>query len=203
LPDRAFCVYTVYVRQADTAERILREARALLDREGPEAVSMREVAAAVRITPMAIYRHYRGRDALLGGLAEEGFAALAAQLERRMRRARTPEAALAAFFDAYLEFAERHPHRFELMFGRERPGARRWPADFAARRSPTGNLVLVVLARAMPGKGEAALLEAALALWGQAHGLIALWRAGRVGMERAAFRRVYRRLLAKVLDGHR
>ena len=41
---------------------------------------MRRVAKAVGITPMAIYRHYPDRAALLNALADEGFEELAARL---------------------------------------------------------------------------------------------------------------------------
>ena len=191
------------MKRGNTAERIAGAARALLDRSGAEAVTMREVAAAVRITPMAIYRHHRDRDALLAALADEDFSRLAARLERRGRRARSPRAELAALFDGYLEFADRYPHRFELMFARAHRAARRWPDDFAAGRSPTGNLVLAAVARALPDTRRAVVLEASLALWAEAHGLIALSRAGRLGTSRADFRRLYRRLIERVLDGYR
>ena len=45
----------------------------LLDKEGAEAVTMRRVADAVGITPMAVYRHFANRAALLNALADEGF----------------------------------------------------------------------------------------------------------------------------------
>lgn len=63
-----------------TSSRIATAARRLLHREGADAVTMRRVARAVGLTPMAIYRHYRGRSALLNVLANEGFDELAALL---------------------------------------------------------------------------------------------------------------------------
>jgi DNA-binding transcriptional regulator YbjK len=58
-------VYAVYVIARTTASRIAAAARRLLDKEGTEAVTMRRVAAAVGVTPMAIYRHYPDRASLL------------------------------------------------------------------------------------------------------------------------------------------
>jgi len=187
----------------ETATRIRDAARALLDRDGPEAVSMREVAAKVGITAMAIYRHYRDRDALLGALADEGFTTLAAELERSGRRARSPVAELARLFDGYLAYAEQYPHRFELMFARARPGARQWPVDFRAGRSPTGNVMMAAVGRALPRASATTVLEAGLALWAHAHGMVTLWRGGRIGLPRAKFVALFRRSLAKVLDAYR
>ena len=58
---------------ASTSERIAKAARLLLDKEGVEGVTMRRVAKAVGITPMALYRHYPDRAGLLNALADEGF----------------------------------------------------------------------------------------------------------------------------------
>lgn len=63
-----------------TADRILRHARRILDRHGAEAVTMRAVAKAVGITPMALYRHFPDRDGLLNAIADQGFAEFAALL---------------------------------------------------------------------------------------------------------------------------
>ncbi len=65
-------IYTVYLTDIHcismsetTAQRIAQAALDLLESEGPEAVSMRRVAEAVGITPMAIYHHFPNRGALL------------------------------------------------------------------------------------------------------------------------------------------
>jgi AcrR family transcriptional regulator len=60
-----------------TPDRIALAAGRLLDREGTRAVTMRRVATAVGITPMALYRHFADRDGLLNALADAGFEKLA------------------------------------------------------------------------------------------------------------------------------
>ncbi|MFZ0518122.1 MAG: helix-turn-helix domain-containing protein, partial [Acidobacteriaceae bacterium] len=61
---------------APTSRKIAIAARRLLDREGAEALTMRRIANAIGITPMALYRHYKDRASLLNALADEGFAEL-------------------------------------------------------------------------------------------------------------------------------
>lgn len=51
-------------------ERILREALALVDEEGIEAVSMRKLARRLSVDPMSLYNHVDSKDALLDGIAE-------------------------------------------------------------------------------------------------------------------------------------
>src|SRR5260370_27972470 len=72
-------VYSVDMK-ATTSQRIARAARRLLDKEGAESVTMRRVASAVGITPMALYRHYPNRDGLLNALADVGFVELSEKL---------------------------------------------------------------------------------------------------------------------------
>ena len=103
-------------------------------------MTMRRVAQAVGITPMAIYRHYPDRAGLLNALADTGFAELAARLARK----RFPggiEERLTKMAEIYLEHALHNPRLFELMFLKPREGARRYPRDFKAGRSPTANLM--------------------------------------------------------------
>jgi TetR/AcrR family transcriptional regulator, tetracycline repressor protein len=49
---------------------VLAEALALLDRDGPDALTMRGLAAALQVSPMALYNHVSGREDLLRGVAE-------------------------------------------------------------------------------------------------------------------------------------
>lgn len=58
-------VYGVNMEEASTADRILKATYELFDREGADAVTMRRVAKAVGVTPMAIYRHFSNREELL------------------------------------------------------------------------------------------------------------------------------------------
>src|SRR5579872_532550 len=121
-----------------TITRIATAARKLLDAEGVDAVTMRRVASAVGITAMAVYRHYPDRDGLLNALAHDGFAELSARLTTaRLKGDLTTR--LRKVLDVNLDFALEYPRLFELMFLRNRRGARKFPGDFAAGKSPTAN----------------------------------------------------------------
>jgi AcrR family transcriptional regulator len=50
--------------------RIARTALDIGDRDGPDAMSMRRIAAELGCDPMALYRHYAGREALLDAVAD-------------------------------------------------------------------------------------------------------------------------------------
>jgi AcrR family transcriptional regulator len=48
----------------------LKEALALIDREGLDAMTMRRLADHLRVTPMALYNHFPSKKDLLGSIAE-------------------------------------------------------------------------------------------------------------------------------------
>lgn len=188
--------------EQNTSDKILAAARALLEREGAGEVSMRRVAEAVGITPMAIYRHFANREALLKAVADAAF--LEAAREWSMR-ARNPDLlqALRHSMENYLDYALRHPHMFDYNFLVARDDARRFPEDFRARCSPTLNVVADMLTEAM----RQGLLrendpwDIAMTLWAQAHGLIALYRAGRFSYDEERFRAFYLQSIGVIFDG--
>lgn len=195
-------VYGVYMDT--TQQRIAGAGRQILDREGPEAVTMRRIAKAVRITPMAIYRHYPDRDALLNALADQGFLELASRLSNG-HASRSPEQRLIEMGEIYMDYALEFPRLFELMFIKARTGARRFPADFKAGDSPTANLMAEVLREGMSSgwlkKDD--IWEIVFEMGALSHGLIMLYLGGRTGLTPARFRELYRRAFRRYIRGIR
>ena len=197
-----FLVYTVDMAARGTAREIAVAARRLLDKEGAEGVTMRRVAQAAGITAMAIYRHYPDRAALLNALANQGFEELGALLKGR-RFSGDSQTRLARMADLFLDHALENPRLFELMFLKTREGARKYPGDFRARRSPTATPMADILARGMAG-GEFKRddeWEITFEIGALSHGLIMLYLGGRTEMGAAAFRALYRRSVQRFIDG--
>jgi AcrR family transcriptional regulator len=189
---------------ATTSGRIAAAARKLLDAEGVSAVTMRSVAAAVGITAMAVYRHYPDRDGLLNAVADEGFAELAGQLAQarlqgdlmtRMRKV----------LDVNIDFALKRPQLFELMFLRGRQGARQFPHDFAAGKSPTANQFAELLDEGMRDGvfQRVDAWEIAFESGALLQGLVMLYLGGRVAATEAGFRKICHRALGRYLNGIR
>jgi AcrR family transcriptional regulator len=185
-----------------TAEKILKAAHKVFEREGADAVSMRRIAEAVGITPMAIYRHFPNRDALLKKLSDDSFNSAAHEWESRSRNPNVMKR-LLALFEPYLDYALTHPHLFDHAFSVRRDDARQYPEDFHTRRSPTFNVALDAVIEGM----AAGVLkqddphDVTMSLWAHQHGLIALYRAGRFSYDEAQFRAFYIQSLRRVLDG--
>ncbi|HVU67226.1 MAG TPA: TetR/AcrR family transcriptional regulator [Ktedonobacteraceae bacterium] len=57
-------------RQPLTHERILHIGLRLIDQQGLEALTMRKLASELGVDPMALYRHFKNKEALLDGVAD-------------------------------------------------------------------------------------------------------------------------------------
>ena len=189
---------------ATTAARILRAARVLFERDGAQAVSMRRVAAACGLTPMAIYRHFPNRETLLKRISDDSFDEIARHWLAR-NRGGDALSRVIALQRIYLDYALAYPHLFDHAFSARRADARRYPEDFRAGLSPT----LGVAAEAVQEAMQAGLLvrddpwDVTMTLWAHTHGLVALYRAGRFSYDEAQFRRFYDASLQRLLAGLR
>jgi AcrR family transcriptional regulator len=183
----------------DTKDQILAAARAAFDRGGVEALSLRDIAREVAITPMAIYRHYANKQALIDALVLDGLAEWSA---RAMAAPPGPPLeGLARLGEAYLDFALAEPRRFEAAFLVHSTAARRYPDDFAAGRSPGGAIQLkhIEAAKAAGLLGATPSMEILLTIAALSQGLITLYRAGRIAGGEAEFRNLYRGAMARCL----
>ena len=97
-------------------ERLLSEARTLLDADGIEAVGIREVARRAGVSHGAPRRHFASRELLLAALAMNGFAELEVDVREAVERAAEPRTRLLGAALAYVSYAVRNRALFDLMF---------------------------------------------------------------------------------------
>ncbi|MFN9196398.1 MAG: TetR/AcrR family transcriptional regulator [Pseudomonadota bacterium] len=164
---------------------------------GTGALSLRQLARDLGVSPAALYRHFADKDALLDGLAQRALAALESAARDALARAGGDQAdaaeSLAALGSGYLAFASSHPDAFRIVF-ELRPKAGRDPVEAA----PYLLLLEAVTALAPPGADAARVRRAALAAWAFVHGLATLgaqqaWVAGEVAAAAEGLLRDYAR----------
>ncbi|MFI2103021.1 TetR/AcrR family transcriptional regulator [Isoptericola sp. NPDC019693] len=120
----------------DAAERRLRD-------DGPDRLSLRDLAREVGVSHGAPRRHFADRQALLDALAESGFGRLEGALRDALDGAGDRfEPRLRAGAAAYARFATDNTSLLEVMYaGKHRPGADR---ILAAAAEPFGLLHALV-----------------------------------------------------------
>jgi AcrR family transcriptional regulator len=104
----------------DLRQALVDAARALLEADGPRAISMRAVARGAGVSPAAPYHHFKDKDALLSAVGLEGWLMLDAALTRAKAQATTAQAAVSTLGLAYVCFALDHPALYRVMYDRAR-----------------------------------------------------------------------------------
>lgn len=95
--------------------RILAAARELFVERGFEAVTLREIAQRIEYSTTAIYVQFADKAALIEAMITEDFAAFAKGLEEA-RIVVDPVHRLVELQNAYVDFALRMPHHYQLLF---------------------------------------------------------------------------------------
>lgn len=152
---------------------------------GSGALSLRQLARDLDVSPAALYRHFADKNALLEALAQRALAALESALRDALAceggTSADAAARLAALGRGYLAFARTHPDAFRIVFELRR-NATRDPEEV----TPYALLVDAVAALAPPGTDAARVQRAALGAWAFVHGLATLesqqaWVGGEIG----------------------
>ncbi len=177
----------------DLRRALLDAALRLVEEQGVDALSLRELARRLGVSHAAPDHHFPDRLSLLVAMAIEGFERLAEGMEAAAAAHPPGAARLAAVGEAYLRFALDHPSHLQVMFGREvggrkcRPEALREAGD-RARRVLDGTVeALAGLPPHVPGTPRDPFVEVrTFAAWALLHGVARLWIDGpmRASMER-------------------
>jgi AcrR family transcriptional regulator len=104
-------------RERLSRQRVLEAAMALADAEGIGAVTMRSVAGALGVKPMALYHHVAGKEEILDGMVDAVFTEIELPPSDLGWREALRHRAMSA-----REVLARHPWAAPLMESRANPG---------------------------------------------------------------------------------
>ncbi|WP_030316971.1 TetR/AcrR family transcriptional regulator [Streptomyces flavochromogenes] len=177
-------------------ERLVRVGVELVNAEGAQALSLREIARRAGVSHGAPRRYFPTHLELLSAIARQGFTELAARVDAEDRETTAPRERIAALAHVYLDYAGTRRGMYELMFRHDllesgRLGLRETSLPLFARL--TG-----LVARVRPGAADPAVLAGAL--WANLHGIAQLWHWGSLRLATGGDDPAP--LLAAVLDAH-
>ncbi|WP_027174321.1 TetR/AcrR family transcriptional regulator [Methylobacterium sp. 10] len=161
-------------------EALIEAARRFIAERGVGGFTLVDAARLVGVTPAALYRHFRGREALLEEVAGRGFTDLAERLARSLTSRGTPLERFTRMGEAYLAFAEEEPGYYAAIFEtRGAPMAADPAAPDVPPRSSPFDLLLEALKTTFPdGFGGVEPRFVALEVWALSHGLATLSASG-------------------------
>lgn len=152
-------------------------ASTVLEKEGPNALSMRHIAEKAGCSTTVLYTLFGGKEGLADGLYLEGFRRLRAALENVNEK--TPLEQLKRLNRTYRQIALQHPTYYAVMFERPIPEYR--PSDKSKQVAwdslkPLIKTIQQCIRRGHFKKGNAEMM--AMELWTIAHGLVSVELAG-------------------------
>jgi AcrR family transcriptional regulator len=145
---------------ADFRERLCDAAERLFAEHGTEAVTIRQLAQAIGVSPMTPYRYFKDKDAILAAARARAFDRHADALERAYdaELEGDPVARSMAVEAAYVRFALESPEAYKLIFDIKQPSAWDYPdlrrAGERSRATMTrhvGDLVAAGVLKGDPG----------------------------------------------------
>ena len=158
-------------QHVDVRRLVLDAAIAIIELEGAESLSMREVARRAGVSHQAPYHYFGDRSGIFAAISEEGFTGLA-QAFRDVHETEMPAA--KAGFIAYLNFAREHVGHFRVMFRNDICGVATHALTQTAADSAFDELRLMVSRITGPEIDPNKAFTFAAMLWSLSHGLATL-----------------------------
>lgn len=165
--------------------RAVEAATRLFAREGYDAVTMRELAAELGVSPMTPYRYFEGKDDLFVAVRTAAFRRFADTQRDAYDGTPKPLDRVRALQRAYVAFALSEPDAYRIMFElAQKPAGEHPELDAEAARS------FSYLHRAVDAAVKAKLLSGdpltrAHLAWAAVHGIVSLHLAGKLALGRS------------------
>jgi len=153
----------------DLRRALVDAAQRVLERDGPQALSLRAVAREAGVSPAAPYHHFKDKNDLMNALAEEGFHGLGDALKTEFDL--DPDHHLGAMGLAYVKFARANPALYRVMYDCAR-NEDAMPSKTHDKKDGGFHLVREAMIRAGADPADEVGLElACIASWCTAHGV--------------------------------
>ena len=163
---------------ADFRERLCEAAEKLFAERGPDAVTMRQLAAELGVSPMTPYRYFQDKDEILAAIRTNGFNRFAEALETARDGAQGARAKGKAVGEAYVTFALGHPHSYKLMFDLNQPHVEKYPDLVAAGKRAYETMTGYVDDAFNEGIMSGDASEIGMMFWAAVHGAVVLELSG-------------------------
>ena len=155
----------------DLRRALILAAERVLEREGPQALSLRAVAREAGVSPAAPYHHFKDKSDLLLAIAGAGFEALGESLKAAVEA--DTEQKMTTIGCAYVKFARDNPALYRVMYDCSRDADAMPGMENAEDKEHSG---LKLVERSMIQAGvdpddEVGLKLACITAWCAAHGV--------------------------------
>lgn len=185
-------------------EALLETALEVIDTEGLDAITLRDLTQRLGTSRTAVYRHFESKEALILGVIEKGYEQLNL-LFTPIFEDRTQSVAerFETMGRVYLNFAIEHPNLYRLLFGEKYRQEREEVCDYKDENRSAGLYALIGLLLEAQEEGIIAQVDPmvqAATVWASIHGLASLLIDGHLLMS-DNFEEIYSYSQAVLLKG--
>lgn len=154
----------------------------ILSKEGVGGLSLRKVARRAGVSHSAPYAHFPDKQSLIAAISTEGFKQLYEKFDAAVSlHASDPKQQLREGVRAYIHFAMENTDTFKIMFSGVLEKEKEYPDFVDISRQTFQRVVAIIRACQDAGILRAASPEVmAVAVWGQAHGIVSLALEGQI-----------------------
>jgi AcrR family transcriptional regulator len=188
---------------SDQRERILGCACELYLKVGLDGFSMRKLAKELGVTAPSIYRHYEGRDEVLGEILREAHRTFSRYLYAALNEPTALDRFLGAG-EGYLNFVVEHPRWYDIMHtGTDHLGMDALPADIEAMQAGIHQFWIDRVRECIQADilkdGDPELIS--VTMWAHAHGMVQLYHEGCFPGTEAEFRLLFKQSGTRLMTG--
>ena len=182
---------------AEMAATLLKSAACILDTEGPDALSVRRIAAAAGVAPMGVYNHFKSKFGIVEALYVQGFERLR-DATASIAEIQDPYEGLQECGRRYRSLALANPMLYQVMFQKAPPGFEPSDAAYKIAIEAFGSLLNAVergMAADVIAVGPP--IDTTQILWASVHGWVSIELLG-IGIaadNNAVFEQAYTALL--------
>jgi AcrR family transcriptional regulator len=180
----------------DLREACVLEAIAIVESDGIERLSLREVSRRLGVSHQAPYKHFPSRDHILAEVVRRTFVDFAAHLDARPMTG-VPEQDLESLGRAYLHYAVTHPRKYHLMFSTPLPSATEHPDMMSSAQHAFDRLQAAIGHMNLPTDAH---LDA-MFVWATMHGIAGILQTqivDQLGMTEAAMQGAVNHIMGTV-----
>jgi len=163
-------------------ELIIDAATAIIEQEGLEGLSAREIAKRVGYSPGTLYNVFENLDDLILHVNARTLDRLHARMSASQSQCNDAVDCLLQLGQVYIRFADEDPHRFALVFAHRSSEDRGIPAWYQEKITRMFALVEEALEPLARQRTREEITQASRALWGGVHGICILALTDNLGI---------------------
>lgn len=104
---------------SDTKQKLIQITRQLIDDQGVDAISMRELGKELNLSRSAMYRHFKNKEDLLAAVVTENFDRLNSGIHQLFETVNEPRKLIHAVLCTYFDYGIKNKEHYRLMFQKQ------------------------------------------------------------------------------------